>query len=37
MNTRSTLSKGDVTWHDLQQRFLAQHSVAKLLRHCFEW
>ena len=22
---------------DLQRRFLAQHGVAILLRHCFEW
>ena len=26
------------TWRDdSQRRFLAQHSVATLLRHCFEW
>ena len=30
-------SQGDVTRDDSQQRFLAQHSVATLLRHCFEW
>ena len=24
-------------WDDSQQRFLAQQSVATLLRHCFEW
>ena len=29
--------KGDVTRDDSQRRFLAQHSVATLLRHCFEW
>ena len=29
--------KGDATGDDSQQRFLAQHSVAILLRHCFEW
>ena len=29
--------KGDVTGNDSQRRFLAQHSVATLLRHCFEW
>ena len=26
-----------VTRDDSQRRFLAQHSVATLLRHCFEW
>ena len=30
-------SKGDVTLDDSQQRFLAQHRVLALLRHCFEW
>ena len=30
-------SKGDVTREDSQQRFLAQHRVVALLRHCFEW
>ena len=30
-------SQGDVTRDDSQRRFLAQHSVATLLRHCFEW
>ena len=30
-------TKGDVTRDDSQRRFLAQHSVATLLRHCFEW
>ena len=36
---RTTLrkSKGDVTRDDSQRRFSAQHSVATLLRHCFEW
>jgi len=29
-------TKSDVTRDDSQQRFLAQHSVATLLRHCFE-
>ena len=29
--------KGDVTRDDSQRRFLTQHSVATLLRHCFEW
>ena len=29
-------NKGDVTRDDSQRRFLAQHSVATLLRHCFE-
>ena len=29
--------KGDVTRDDSQRRFLAQHNVATLLRHCFEW
>ena len=28
-------SKGDVTRDDSQRRFLAQPSVATLLRHCF--
>ena len=28
--------KDDVTRDDSQRRFLAQHSVAALLRHCFE-
>jgi len=28
--------KGDVTRDDSQRRFLAQHSVATLYRHCFE-
>ena len=31
------ISKGDVTLDDSQRRFSAQHSVATLLRHCFEW
>ena len=30
-------SEGDVTQDDSQRRFLAQHSVATLLRRCFEW
>ena len=31
------VTKGDVTRDDSQGRFLAQCSVATLLRHCFEW
>ena len=31
------LHKGDVTRDDSQRRFFAQHSVATLLRHYFEW
>ena len=31
------LLKGDVTRDDSQRRFLAQHSIATLLRHCFEY
>ena len=27
----------DVTRIDSQRRFLAQHSVATLLRYCFQW
>ena len=30
-------AKGDISRDDSQRRFLAQHSVATLLRHCFEW
>ena len=30
-------SYSNVTRDDLQRRFLARHSVATLLRHCFEW
>ena len=30
-------SKDDFTRDDSQRRFLAQHSVATLLRRCFEW
>ena len=29
--------KGDVTRDDSQRRFLAQYSIATLLRHCSEW
>ena len=29
--------KGDVTRDDSQRRFLEQHILATLLRHCFEW
>ena len=29
--------KGDVTRNDSERRFLAQHSITILLRHCFEW
>ena len=28
--------KGDVTGDDSQRQFLAQHSIATLLRHCFK-
>ena len=31
----SCLTKGDVTRDDSQRRFVAQHSVATSLRHCF--
>ena len=31
----SCLTKGDVTRNDSQRRFVAQHSVATSLRHCF--
>ena len=37
MMAYGTRTKGDVTRDDSQLRFLAQHSVATLLRHCFEW
>ena len=37
MMAYGTRTKGDVTREDSQRRFLAQHSVATLLRHCFEW
>ena len=30
------MTEGDVTRRNLQRRFLAQQSVATLLRHCFE-
>ena len=30
-------AKGDVTRDNSQRRFLLQHSVATLLRHCFEY
>ena len=30
-------SEGDVIQNDSQRRFLAQHSVATLLRRCFEF
>ena len=33
----STDPKGYVTRNDSQLRFLAQHSLATLLRHCFIW
>ena len=36
-NLKVTRLKGDVTRNDSQRRFLAQHSVATLLRYCFEW
>ena len=35
-NLTVTRLKGDVTRNDSQRRFLAQHSVATLLRYCFE-
>ena len=28
---------GDVKQDDLQRRFLTQHIISTLLRHCFEW
>ena len=34
---KSCNAKGDVSWNDSQQRFLAQHSITALLRHCFDW
>ena len=34
---RFYVRKGDVTRDDSQQRFLAQHSLATLVRHCFEY
>ena len=30
-------TKGDITRDDSQRRFLAQHNLATLLRHCFKW
>ena len=30
-------ANGDITRDDSQGRFLAKHSVATLLRYCFEW
>ena len=36
-HVRHFLHKGDVTRDDSQQRFLAQHNIKALLRHCFEW
>ena len=33
----SSFFKGDVKRDDSQRRFLAQQSVATLLRHCFDW
>ena len=30
-------TKGDIKRDDSQRRFLAQHSFATLLQHCFEW
>ena len=32
-----SLHKGGVTRHDSQRRLLWQHSIATLVRHCFEW
>ena len=37
ININRKLDKGDVTWDDLRRRFLAQHIISTLLRHCFEW
>ena len=31
---KSNRSKGDVTWDDLQRRFLAQHRVQTLEQYC---
>ena len=33
---KSVLCKGYVTLDDLQHRFLTQHIISTLLRHCFE-
>ena len=33
---KSVLCKGYVTREDLQRRFLTQHIISTLLRHCFE-
>ena len=31
---KSNRSKGDITWDDLQRRFLAQHRVQTLEQYC---
>ena len=36
-NFRLREFEGDVTRDDSQRRFLEQHSITTLLRHCFEW
>ena len=36
-HVRHFLHKGEITRDDSQQRFLAQHNIKALLRHCFEW
>ena len=36
-HTLHSIIKGDVTRDHSKRRFLAQHSVASLLPHCFEW
>ena len=36
-HVRHFLHKGDVTRDDSQRRFLAQHNIKALLRHCLEW
>ena len=36
-HTLHSIIKGDVTRDHSKGRFLAQHSVASLLPHCFEW
>ena len=35
-NLKASLHLGDVTRDDSQRRFLIQHSITTLLRHCFE-
>ena len=36
-NLKASLHLRDVTRNDSQQQFLVLHSIATLLRHCFEW